>query len=246
MRRLHKSDLLKIVWRTFYIQGSWNFERMLNLGFAYCIMPILNRLYSDPEDRKNFLRRHLRYFNAHPYLSSFALGAVARLEEQAVVNKWKDFEPIDKFKRRISSPLGSIGDRLFWGMIKPIAAILGVFLALLWGIAGAIAMFILYNIPHFFIRYYGVFHGYQKGFDIVSELSMRRYKKYFDDLEKLSLFSVGILSGFLLLASEKAGTEIGVLFVLSGGITYFILKQRISFYIALAVSIALMFAASFV
>lgn len=246
MRRLRKSDLLKIISRSFYIQGSWNFERMLNLGFVFCLMPILNKLYSDPENRKAFLKRHLQYFNAHPYFSSFALGAVARLEEKACVEKWTNFAPIEKFKFRLSSPLGAIGDRLFWGTIKPASAILGVFLSLVGGIAGPIVMFVLYNIPHIFIRYYGVFHGYKKGFDIVSELSLRRYQKYFDALEKLSLFSVGILSGFLFLASAKMGLEIGAVFFLSAGITYFILRKSLSFYWALFVSIVLMFWVSFI
>lgn len=236
---------MKIFWRSFYIQGSWNFERMLNIGFAFCVLPILNKLYSDPESRKAFLKRHLQYFNAHPYFSSFALGAVARLEEKACVEKWTDFAPIEKFKFRLSSPLGAIGDRLFWGTIKPVAVILGVFLALVGGIVGPIVMFILYNIPHVFIRYYGIFHGYAKGFDIVSELSVRRYQKYFDALEKLSLFSVGVLSGFLFLAAAKMGLEISGLFFLAAGLTYFILTKRVSFYLALLVSIALMFGVSF-
>ena len=246
MRRLQKSDLMKIVWRSLYIQGSWNFERMLNLGFAFCLIPILDKLYSNPEDKEAFLKRHLHYFNAHPYFSSFALGAVARLEEKACVEKWTDFAPIEKFKFRLSSPLGAIGDRLFWGTIKPVASILGVFLALVGGIIGPIAMFILYNIPHIFIRYYGVFHGYKKGFDIVSELSVRRYQKYFDALEKVSLFSVGILAGFLFLASAKMGLEIGGLFFLTAGLTYFILRKGVSFYLALFISIALMFGVSFI
>ncbi|HDK36188.1 MAG TPA: hypothetical protein ENG82_04695, partial [Bacteroidetes bacterium] len=230
-----------MIWRTFYIQGSWNYERMLNLGFVYCLMPIIKRLYTDPEGRKAFLKRHLQYFNAHPYFASFALGVVARLEEKGAAEKWTDFSSIDKFKMRISSSLGALGDRLFWGMIKPIIGVLGVFLTLLLGIVGPIFMIVGYNIPHIYLRYYGVMRGYKKGFDVISELSVRRYKKYFDNLGKLSLFAVGILGGFLLISAGKSGIQTSVLFILSGAITYFILIMRKSFYFAFILAVLLMF-----
>ena len=33
--QLSKSDRQKVWWRSTFLQGSWNYERMQNLGWAY-------------------------------------------------------------------------------------------------------------------------------------------------------------------------------------------------------------------
>ncbi len=241
MRRLRKIDLLRIVWRSLYIQGSWNYERMLNLGFAYCILPILNRLYHDPQKRRLFLKRHLDYFNAHPYFSSYALGAVARLEEKAAVEKWEDFTPIEKFKRRLSGPLGAIGDRLFWGVFKPLTATLGVLLTLLYGVAGPVVMFVLYNIPHVYMRYHGVFRGYKMGFDIVREISVRRYTRYFEWLEKIAVLTLGILAGFILIQPGLANWHYSLIFLVAGAGSYLLMRKGFSFFWSLVLVLIVLF-----
>ncbi len=241
MRRLKKIDLLRIIWRSFYIQGSWNYERMLNLGFAYSILPILNRLYRDREKRRLFLKRHLDYFNAHPYFSSYALGAVARLEEKAAVEKWDNFTPIQKFKVRLSSPLGAIGDRLFWGMLKPLSATVGVLVTLLYGVAGPAVMFVLYNIPHFYMRYHGVFRGYKMGFDIVREISVRRYTRYFEWLEKTTVLFLGVLVGFVVVQPGLANWHFSLIFLVAAGVSYLLMRKGFSFFWSLLVVLAVLF-----
>jgi mannose/fructose/N-acetylgalactosamine-specific phosphotransferase system component IID len=241
MRRLKKIDLLRIIWRSLYIQGSWNYQRMLNLGFAYSILPILHRLYKDPEKRRLFLKRHLGYFNAHPYFSSYALGAVARLEEKAAVEKWENYDPIQKFKMRLSSPLGAIGDRLFWGMLKPLIATIGVLLTLLYGVVGPIAMFVLYNVPHVYMRYHGVFHGYKMGFDIVRELSIRRYKRHFEWLEKMAVLALGILAGFVLVQPGLINWHFSLIFLVAGATSYLLMRKGFSFFWSLIVVLLVLF-----
>ena len=144
MRIIQRKDLFWIFARSFYIQGSWNYQRMLNLGFCYSILPILKKLYKTEEERKSFLKRHMEFFNAHPYFASFALGATARLEEQNSVERWSSTRPITVFKNRLCGPLGAIGDKLFWGTVKPLAAMIGVFTTLFFGIVGPILLFVIY------------------------------------------------------------------------------------------------------
>ncbi|NJD19950.1 MAG: PTS system mannose/fructose/sorbose family transporter subunit IID [Gemmatimonadetes bacterium] len=67
--------------RSFLIQGSWNHKTMLGSGFAFAMLPALKALFrGSPTGLEAALRRHLEHFNAHPYLSNVALGAVLRLE----------------------------------------------------------------------------------------------------------------------------------------------------------------------
>ncbi|MDY0839749.1 PTS system mannose/fructose/sorbose family transporter subunit IID, partial [Lacticaseibacillus paracasei] len=71
---------IKVWWRSTFIQGSWNYERMQNGGWAYTLIPALKRLYHTKEDRSAALKRHLEFFNTHPYLASPIIGVTMALE----------------------------------------------------------------------------------------------------------------------------------------------------------------------
>jgi len=207
MNRIRKRDLLKIFFRSFYIQGSWNFERMLGLGLCFCLIPIARRLCRTKEEKEQFLQRHLDFFNAQPYMASFALGAITRLEEQAIYQKWDDKRVISVFKERICGPLGALGDAFFWNFLKPFAASVGVIVTLIFGIAGIFSFLIIYNIPHLYIRAYGIFRGYFMGFDIIRELSISGTKKYFHGLSITLNLALGVL---LVISSNWTLTKYGI------------------------------------
>ena len=38
-----QKDLNKIFWRSFQMEFSWNYERQMNLAYAYAIAPILKK-----------------------------------------------------------------------------------------------------------------------------------------------------------------------------------------------------------
>ena len=64
---LSKKDRMAVCWRSTFLQGSWNYERMQNGGWAYSMIPALKKLYTTKEDRAAALKRHLEFFNTHPY-----------------------------------------------------------------------------------------------------------------------------------------------------------------------------------
>ena len=66
--------------RSLVLQGAWNFDRMQNLGWAFCVEPALRELYPDPARRAAALKRHLEIFNTHPYMAGYVLGAALRAE----------------------------------------------------------------------------------------------------------------------------------------------------------------------
>lgn len=205
MGQIRKIDLLKILLRSFYIQSAWNAERLLGLGFGFCLIPVARRLFRDRKSISFFMQRHLDFFNSHPYLATYALGAIAAIEQQALVRSWDDTRSISLFKTRIIGPLGAIGDTLFWQLIRPACGLLGVVLLLVCGWCGAISFFILYNLLHFSIRIRGVFSGFAKGFDIVRELSLRGTKKYFQIMKYL--FSILCGGGIAIVAAKSYQQE---------------------------------------
>jgi len=197
--RLRTFDLWNMFWRCLFIQGSWNHKSMLGLGFGFSAIPFIKRLFKTQKQREECLRRHLDFFNSHPYYASWCLGAVAKLEEEAKRKKWDDSRPIEIFKERLIGPLGAIGDRLFWDGIKPAAAGAGIALALTAGWIAIPVFLLLYNIPHLAVRIYGLREGYRQGFDIVSGLSVRRYQRWFD----VMMMAGGVIAGLVLAAAVR-------------------------------------------
>lgn len=80
--QLTKSDRKKVWWRSTFLQGSWNFERMQNLGWAYTLIPAIKKLYTKKEDQIAALERHLEFFNTHPYVAAPVMGVTLALEEE--------------------------------------------------------------------------------------------------------------------------------------------------------------------
>ena len=64
---LSKSARVKVWWRHQFLQGSWNYERMQNGGWAFSIIPAIKELYKDKKDQADALKRHLEFYNTHPY-----------------------------------------------------------------------------------------------------------------------------------------------------------------------------------
>jgi len=107
--------------RSFFIQAGWNYERFQNLGFAFSLEPALRRIYPDREKFKAALLRHLQLFNTQPYMASFVLGNIARIEEKAAASASPEGElrNMPGVKQALASSFASIGDRIFWGRLKP-------------------------------------------------------------------------------------------------------------------------------
>ena len=71
-KKVTKQDLNAVVLRSNLFQGSWNFERMQALGFAYSMVPVIRRLYpdQDSQERKDAIKRHLEFFNTQPFVAA--------------------------------------------------------------------------------------------------------------------------------------------------------------------------------
>ena len=190
--------LFIILWRSLFVQSCWNYKSLLSVGFCFAICPIGKILFkNDPDKVKNFVLRHLSFFNGHPYFISYALGTVASLEEQ-YNGEEKGTEQIVKFKEAMIGPLGALGDQLFWVKIKPAVFTLGVlsfflFESLLYRLIVLFILFLLYNVPHVYIRIRGIKEGYKKGLGIVKDLKIEKFKKLYFSYTVIGIFAVSYL-----------------------------------------------------
>lgn len=46
--RITARDLRSVFWRSFTLQGSWNYERQQHMGYAFAMSPALKRIYQTP------------------------------------------------------------------------------------------------------------------------------------------------------------------------------------------------------
>lgn len=168
---LSKSDRIKVWWRSTFLQGSWNYERMQNGGWAYSLIPALRKLYPEKKDLSLALKRHLEFFNTHPYLASPIIGVTLALEEDKANGADVDNTAIQGVKVGMMGPLAGVGDPVFWFTVRPMLGALGASLAMGGNILGPIIFFLGWNIIRWAFMWYTQEFGYKAGSKITDDLS---------------------------------------------------------------------------
>ena len=164
-------------WRSFTVNASFNYERQMNMGFLYGMVPTLDRLYPDESDpkqlaaKKEAYHRHMAFYNCTPQTSAFILGLTASMEEEYAKDP-ENFDPdsINAVKTSLMGPLSGIGDSFFQGTIRVIAFGLGVQLAQQGSIMGPILAMLISIVPSVLITWFAAKMGYQGGHEYLSKL----------------------------------------------------------------------------
>ncbi|AVH74884.1 PTS system mannose/fructose/sorbose family transporter subunit IID [Weissella koreensis] len=190
---LTKKDRFSVALRSTILQGSWNYERMQNLGFAYSLMPAIKKLYPKKDDRAQALKRHMEFFNTHPYLASPVLGVTLALEEERANGAAIDDAAIQGVKIGMMGPLAGVGDPVFWFTVRPILGALGASLAMSGNILGPILFFVAWNIIRWAFMWYTQEFGYRAGNEITKDLSGGLLKDITKGASILGMFILAVL-----------------------------------------------------
>ncbi len=210
---------VRVFFRTLILQAVWNFKSLLSVGVSFALVPVAKHLCKDKQEQAKMLRRHLYFFNSQPYFASFALGAIARLEEERINGQIEGTEKIDAFKNALIGPLGAVGDLYFWGTIKPASILLGLtgalyFDALLGKLLSILAMLIVFNVPHLRIRAKGLWKGYQRGYEIYKSLKSEKFARIRFIYQLAGAFFMGMIISFLLVTTLQVDYIQSIVFVL--------------------------------
>lgn len=193
-KKLTAGDIRGVFLRSNLFQGSWNFERMQALGFCFSMIHVIRRLYPEnSEERKQAIKRHLEFFNTHPYVAAPVLGVTMAMEEQRANGADIDDGAINGIKVGLMGPLAGVGDPIFWGTVRTVFAALGAGIAMSGSLLGPLLFFILFNLVRLLTRYYGVSYGYKKGLDIVHDMGGGFLQKMTEGASILGLFVMGAL-----------------------------------------------------
>ncbi|OFR23486.1 PTS mannose family transporter subunit IID [Atopobium sp. HMSC064B08] len=191
--QLSQKDRMAVAIRHQYLQGSWNYERMQNGGWAFSMIPAIKKLYPKKEDQIAALKRHLEFYNTHPYVSAPVIGVTLALEEGRANGEPIDDVAIQGVKVGMMGPLAGVGDPVFWFTVRPILGALGASLALGGSILGPILFFVLWNVIRLAFLWYTQEFGYKAGASISSDLSGGMLGKVTEGASILGMFIIGAL-----------------------------------------------------
>lgn len=185
---LSKKVLNQMAWRSLFLQGSFNYERMQANGWLYSIIPGLKLIHTDKDDLSESMQHNLEFFNTHPFLVTFVMGIVLSLEQQK-----SDIPMIRAVRVAAMGPLGGIGDALFWFTLVPIAAGISANLALDGSILGPFVFLGMFNVVHFGVRYWLMHWSYKMGTNAIEALT-RHAKEFTRAASILGVLVVGALT----------------------------------------------------
>jgi mannose/fructose/N-acetylgalactosamine-specific phosphotransferase system component IID len=172
-KKLNKHDLRKLFWYQMSLESGNSATKQEGPGFAQAMIPVIEKLYDDPEDKKEAYRRHNELFLTEGRVASFCIGIAAAMEERYAVHRDIDPDSINAVKVALMGPLAGIGDSLIHGTARPIFAGLACSMVIASNYTsafGPIMFLIIMSAISFGVRYFGTFMGYERGLQFVSNL----------------------------------------------------------------------------
>jgi PTS system mannose-specific IID component len=223
--RVPRLTLARVFWRCLFVQAAWNRRGMQNLGFAYAIDPALRALYPDAGRREEALRRHLGFFNCHPYMAAAIVGGAIHHEEKVAAGAEPGAQPL-MYKQTLQGPLAALGDGFFWTALRPFFGAVAVVGALLVGWPAIVGALAVYNVIHLAFRF-GLFRdGYAKGDAIVGDIQRLSLPVAADRLRSAGAALCGIAAAiFVLRAVAASGGPAGALALGAAALGYVALAR---------------------
>ena len=184
---LDKKTLNKMVWRSLFLQASFNYERMQAGGWLFAILPGLEKIHKDKDDLSASMSHNLEFFNTHPFLVTLVMGIILSLEQNKA-----DIPTIRAVRVSAMGPLGGIGDALFWLTLVPITAGITSNMAIQGSLAAPFIFLLIFNIAQFLIRYFLMHWSYKMGVSAIDILTANA-KEFTSAASILGVFVVGSL-----------------------------------------------------
>lgn len=167
-----KHMLKSMFWRSWLLFSSFTMVKMQGYGFEWSMLPAINRFYKKrKEDRTKAIVRHSSFFNCTYETAPFIMGLSAAMEKENANNPEFDSESINALKASLMGPLSGIGDSIFWGTLRLIAAGIAIPLAMQGNILAPFLFLLIYTIPSVIVRWQMLKIGYTSGEKFITKSS---------------------------------------------------------------------------
>ncbi len=144
-------------------QITWNYEKMMGVGYLYSMLPILKKLYKKKEDLQDMMRNHVQFFNTTPHMGGFILGMDIVTEKES----GKNIEAVNGVKTGLMGPFAGVGDTIFGVLIPTIFGSIAAYMGQNGNVAGVI-LWLIVNIAILIFRYFTVGIGYNEGTKLIT------------------------------------------------------------------------------
>ena len=149
------------------MEFSWTYANQMGLAFGMMVKKMLKKIYhDDPEGYAAALERHTAFFNITVCLAPFVGGIAMSMEERIAKGEMPP-ESVNDIKAALMGPLSGIGDAVFLTTIRVVAAGIAISLASQGNVLGPIIFLLLFNVPQYILRVWGIHKGYEIGVSLL-------------------------------------------------------------------------------
>ncbi len=195
---LDRKTKSRVFLRSMLVQACWNFENMQSVGFLYAILPGLEKIYAGEPDRiREAAKRHVEFFNTHPYFSSH-LAAMSLAFEEKIQKGEVEPSAVNSAKVGLMGSLGAIGDSFFWGSLKPFVSLMSVLAALVNPYLGIVLLVVAYNYFHLRMRIVGFRMSLASPNGIYQYLKENNFAEKNEYIRAMVMIFLGVYLGFFI------------------------------------------------
>lgn len=196
VKKLSKKALSKSFHNWYYGHLTcFSQEHMQTFGYLCAMLPLVEELYDNEDDKAKAMNTYTAFFNTEPQLGSVIVGITAGLEEaRASGQDDVDEETINGLRAGLMGPIAGIGDSLVVGTVIPI--LLGIAMGMSTGGSplGAIFYIIVWNLFAYFGMKFMYFKGYELGGKAVDFLIGAQGEALRDAITTLGGIVIGAVS----------------------------------------------------
>ena len=164
--QVDSKTLNRMALRSYWLQSSFNYETMQSGGWLFAMIPGLEKVHTNKNDLAASMYHNLDFINTHPFLVTFVMGIVLSLEQNKL-----DTQTIRAVRISAASPLGGIGDALFWLTLVPITAGITSNMAINGNAAAPIIFLVIFNAVQFALRFWLMNWSYKLGTSAIDALT---------------------------------------------------------------------------
>ncbi|MFA6686022.1 MAG: PTS system mannose/fructose/sorbose family transporter subunit IID [Desulfuromonas sp.] len=248
--------LLMLNLRCLFLQACWNFHVFQGVGSAWIVQPFRKR-GSTTSAKSNASSqqspaKHVAYFNTNTFCAPAVLAAQLALHEKQARGEYVVIGA-DEFAAAVMAPVAAVGDALFWGGLRPLAAlaaIILVFQGFLWAPFVVIGLFTL---PTMIVRIAGSVLGYKHDAQVVALIQQLHLANLAVKIKQINVVFLGVLAAFAwrgldteLDLTSRHSFSLAALVLLFVGINVLLLRRNVPVVVVLGVTVVLCCTAAYI
>lgn len=153
------------------MEFSWTYVNQMGLAFGLMVKKMLKKIWhDDPAGYAAALERHTAFFNIMVALAPFVGGIAMSMEERIKAGELPP-ESVNDVKAALMGPLSGVGDAIFLTTIRVVAAGIAVSMAAEGNPLGPILFLLIFNVPQYILRVWGIVKGYELGVGLLDAAS---------------------------------------------------------------------------